>query len=94
MRAALPVLGCAVGLETYDMVPSLRLVWVYGGCDSLTMLCLKCGLNGWLELPSEYADRGPGSLKPTDEGAGVVAVVLNGSTRPRRAHVNPQRSAT
>jgi hypothetical protein len=74
MRAAFPVLGCAVVLETYVNPPSLRPDWVYCGCDELIMLCLKAGSNGWLGLPSECAGWGPGPLKPADRGAGVVAV--------------------
>jgi hypothetical protein len=48
-----------VVLGTYVKPPSLRLDWVYCGCDKLIMLCLKAGFNGRFELSSEYADWGP-----------------------------------
>jgi len=61
-------------------VVSLGPDWVYCEGFELTTVCLADWFNGWFELPSEYADRGPGPLKPADEGAGVVTVGLNGST--------------
>jgi hypothetical protein len=82
MRAAPSAVGCAVLLETCVKPPSLRPDWVCCGCDGieLTALCLTAGFDSRFELPSEDEDRGPGPLKLADEGAGVVAVALNGST--------------
>jgi hypothetical protein len=50
MRAAFPVLGCAVGLETCGVASSLGPDRVYCGCDELIMLCLKARFDGMLEV--------------------------------------------